>query len=373
MKYIVWLQSALKAGNPRAAAALLKFGSARAVYESGQQALAESGLFTGGEIKRLLNKDLKTAEKIINDCESSGISVIPYGEGRYPEALKNIADPPLVIYVKGRMPDFDNLPCICIVGPRNVSEYGKKAAFSLSLRLAKAGFVIISGGALGGDTCVHLGALKGGGFTVLVTPCGINYRYLVENAPLRNEIAEKGCLLSEYPPGEACTSYNFEARNRLMSALAQGVVIIEAPKKSGTLITARHALEQGRDLFVIPGTPGNPQYTGSNELLRDGAKPLIDASDIFNEYIPCFSDKIDLEKAFNSKDEKPSKKINKKILDESLSKEAKIVYNHLDKQEFYPDDLVGTGLSESEILSALVELEVEAFIVSVPGGRYRLV
>ena len=161
-----------------------------------------------------------------------------------------------------------------------------------------------------------------------------------------------------------------------MSALCDATVVIEAGKKSGALNTAGHAAEQGKDVFVIPGSPTAEEYAGSNALLRDGAKPLLDVSDIFNEYIPRFPDKIDIEKAYEEPEkteEKTEKKeIYKKLSTETLSNEAKIVYNHLDKHKFYPEELSKTGLSSSEILSALTELEIEMLIKALPGGCYEL-
>ena len=156
-----------------------------------------------------------------------------------------------------------------------------------------------------------------------------------------------------------------------MSGLSLGTVIIEAGKRSGALITANHALEQGKDVFVIPGMPNMKQYEGSNALLRDGAKPLLDTSDIFNEYIPLYSDKIDIEKAYKTVPKPEKVKNNKKILNVTLSNHAKIVYNCLDKEKFYPDDL-NTGLSPSDLLSALTELEMEFIVRALPGGQYEL-
>ena len=154
-----------------------------------------------------------------------------------------------------------------------------------------------------------------------------------------------------------------------MSALSLGTVVVEAGSKSGALITAAHANEQGRDVFVIPGLPGDPHYIGSNALLRDGARPLLDTSDIFNEYIPRFPDKINIENAFRKQD----KKINKKIINSGLSKTAQIVYNQLDKRKFYPDELIDDKISAGDLISALTELEIEGIIRAVPGGMYELV
>lgn len=375
-EYLIWLQSALGAGNIRAVRALKAFGNAENIYKASLSERKAAGIFSPKDLKRLSETKIDYAKSVITDCLKYGIDIVPLGDKKYPYCLTVIDNPPLVLYVKGEMLDFDNTPAICIVGPRKVSDYGKKAAYSLAYRLSKSGMTVVSGGAVGSDYYAHLGALKSGGKTALVMGCGIESGYLPQNERLRRHAAEHGCIISEHPPKAGLTKFSFPIRNRIMAALSLGTVVVEAGKKSGALITANHALEQGRDVFVIPGSPTAEQYVGSNTLLRDGAKPLLDVSDILNEYIPRFPDKIDIEKAY----ERPQKavkkteekQIHKKILNETLSKEAKIVYNHLDKHKFYPDEIGGTDLGTSEILSALTELELEGLIRALPGGRYEL-
>lgn len=375
-EYLIWLQIALGAGNIRAVRALKAFGNAENIYKASLSERKAAKVFTPKDLKRLSVTETETAKSIIAECKKYGINIIPFGDKKYPYTLSVIDNPPLVLYVKGEMLDFDTTPAICIVGPRKVSDYGKKAAYSLGFRLAKSGMTVVSGGAVGSDYYAHLGALKSGGKTALVMACGIESGYLPQNERLRRHAAEHGCIISEHPPKAGLTKFSFPVRNRIMSALSLGTVVVEAGKKSGALITANHALEQGRDVFVIPGSPNAQEYVGSNALLRDGAKPLLDVSDIFNEYIPRFSDKIDIKKAY----EEPQKsaknteenQVHKKLANETLSKEAKIVYNHLDKHKFYPDEIGGTDLSPSEILSALTELELEGLIRALPGGRYEL-
>lgn len=377
IKYIVWLSLILGAANCRIGKILGHFGTAEAIFEAGAEACKKSGLFSKTEILRMSKIGLSKAEEIMNRCRDEGIKIIPLGGKDYPYCLSVIENPPAVLYVKGNMPNFDKIPAICIVGPRKISEFGKKSAYSLGFRLSASGMIVVSGGAKGGDTYAHAGALKANGISVAVLGCGIKYPYLSENEALRQKICEKGCLISEYPPDARCTKYTFPERNRIMSALALGTVVVEAHSKSGALITARNAVEQGRDVFVIPGSPNMPQYEGSNALLRDGAKPLLDASDVFNEYIHRFPDKINIEKAYSLPvlNRKADEKVenlqkNQKNFNETLSKNAKIVYNHLDRQKFFPEEICDTGLSSSELLSALTELEMEFLIKAVPGGMY---
>ena len=324
------------------------------------------------DAQKILKIENNTVIKIINDCVKNNISIITPEDKIYPERLRNIPDMPLVLYIKGIFPEIDIMPIVSIVGPRKISEFGKKAAFSLSKRLAKAGVIIASGGALGADTYAHKGALSCDGVTVAVLGCGICYDYLPENRFMRENITKKGCVISEHPPYASTTKYAFPIRNRIVSALSLGTVVIEAGTKSGALITARLANEQGRDVFVIPGNPTLPEYKGSNALLRDGAIPLLDANDIFNQYIKSFGDKIDLQKAYTDDSNSSDKKIIKKS-HLGLSKEAEIVYNSIVKVKFTADDLLQLDLNDDQLIAALTELEIEGIIKARPGGSYELI
>lgn len=324
-------------------------------------------------VEKLLKVTEKSVHKIIDECIKNNITVITPEDGEYPERLRNIADMPLVLYIKGVLPKIDAEPIISIVGPRKISDFGSKASFSLAKRLAKAGFIISSGGALGADTCAHKGALSADGITIAVLGCGICYDYLSENRSLREKITEKGCLISEYPPYTPATKYSFPVRNRIVSALSLGTVVVEAGIKSGALITARLANEQGRDVFVIPGNPTYTEYKGSNALLRDGAYPLLDANDIFNQYIASFPDKINIEKAFAEENNLKTCEKNSKKLQLTLSKTAEMVYNNLNSDEFTADDLNVADVSDDELISALTELEIEGVIETCPGGSYKLI
>ncbi len=321
---------------------------------------------------KILNFDKNEIYKIIDDCLKNNIRIVTVCDAGYPERLRNIADYPIAIYIKGELCDIDNTPLISVVGPRKISNFGKKAAFSLAMRLARAGMTVVSGAALGADTCAHRGVLSVKGRTIAILGCGICYDYLPENRTMREEISKNGCLISEHPPYAPATKYSFPIRNRIISALSLGTVVIEAPLKSGSLITARLANEQGRDVFVIPGNPTLDNYKGSNALLRDGAIPLLDAMDIFSQYIAKYPNQIDVDKAFAENDLKKSKKIQKNLqLD--LSKEAKIVYNNMNSEKFTADDLLTLDLSYDEMLSALTELEIEGIIKSLPGGIYQII
>lgn len=370
MKYAIWLQAVLLEGNNKLLKILEYFKSAEGVYFASDEKLKASRLFSDGELKRAMDKNLKFAEEVIKLSGENGIKIITFFDFLYPNTLRNIPNPPLVLYIKGRLPDFDTTPTITIVGPRRVSDFGEKSAYSLAHRLSRAGITVVSGGAYGGDTAAHIGAIKAGGNTVAILPCGILSSYLKENENLRQKIAQTGCLISEYPPKKPVLRSSFTVRNRLLAAISHSTVVVEAGEKSGTLITANYACEYGKELFVIPGNPTYPHYKGSNTLLRDGAKPLLSASDIFNEYLPHFAEKIDLENAFKQNKKTKTDKKEIKNLPLSLSKEAKMVYNQLDKLKFSADDLLSLGISDDELISAITELEMEHLIKAIPGGMY---
>lgn len=387
MRYAVWLQNVLRYANGRARAVLECFGSARAVYDADRTTLENARLFGSSELSRACDKSLVDAEKIISYCDKNGIKILPFGEVGYPSSLLNIPDLPLVLYYKGTLPDFDGVPSVCIVGPRKCSDFGIKASYSLSARLSRGGMVIVSGGAVGVDSAAHRGALAENAVTVALLPCGFGFDYLKENENLREDIIKSGCVMTEFPPMYPVKKGSFQIRNRLMSALTLGVAVIEAGEKSGALITARFAYEQGKDVFVIPGNPASPHYKGSNLLLRDGAKPLLSANDIFDEYISLYNDKLDIEKAFRSPvnrevkvnndraeeitkiDIKPSRR---EVGD--VSEIARAVYGALPENAFCVDELsVFNYYNAAELMTALAELELLGYIKAVPGGRYIIV
>ncbi|MEE0929324.1 MAG: DNA-processing protein DprA [Acutalibacteraceae bacterium] len=398
IKYWLWVSLCLDIGSAHLKPLLNRYSSPQNVYNATIKDLEGSYILSPKELERARNKGLGRVEKIISDCKESGIEIIAFDDDRYPENLREISDPPACLYVKGKLTDFSKLPIVCIVGTRKITDYGRMVAWSLAGRLAAGNIVILSGGAIGGDTAVHEGAMAIGGKTIAVLPCGINYDYLKTNSFLRGVIADNGCLVSEMPPDTPLHKNAFQIRNRLLSGLSLGVVIVEAHQKSGALITANHALEQGRDVFVITGRPDDKNYAGSNALLRDGAKPVFTADDIFGEYINKYPNIIDVQKAKNTNlsavykimhspkifeedvaqapaDIPTTKKVEKikKNIDEALPNSVKIVYNYIDNDLFTIDDLLGCGLSFEEVMSAVTQLELYGYVKAIPGGRYSII
>lgn len=397
-EYWVWLQQVLGYGNEAVARVISNYGTAKDFYQAPDSEKIAKCRLSKQQADRLHTIPRKVIYKIMDDAAKSGINIITPEDSLYPERLRNIPDPPAVLYVKGSRFDFNGLPAIAIVGPRKISHYGEKCAYTIANTLAACGFCVVSGGALGGDSSAHRGAIATGGYTIGVLGSGIESDYLKVNAELRENIAKNGCLISEYPPFVGVTRGSFPKRNRIMSGLSNGVVIVEGAKDSGTMITARHAEEQGKDVFVIPGSPSLKQYEGSNQLIADGAKPLLNINDIIKEYVFLYPDKIhepercvavddksvvittDVKADVRAKEASDYKLKNENYLKTSkdigiLSDLAADVYKMLDKcgETFSADDVVEiSGFSVSDVLCAITELEICSFIEAVVGGRYRL-
>lgn len=282
LKYWIWLTTRKGLGPRGQLAALRRFGSAEQVY------CAEKDDYETDEALRnvpsLLDKDMAQAEHILRLCYQENIHILTYQDAAYPERLKNIDDAPMLLYYQGVIPAFDTEPVIAMVGTRKASAYGLIQAKQLGYQLGKLGAIVVSGGASGIDTLCLKGALSAGRPVVAVLGCGVDVTYPAENRQMFDDIRHHGCLLSEYPPETPPLSEHFPVRNRILSGLALGVLVVEAPKKSGALITASRALEQGRDVFALPGNVGFPTCQGNIQLLKDGAIVVEEGWDVMCEY-----------------------------------------------------------------------------------------
>lgn len=236
----------------------------------------------------LSNKDLTVPRQVVKQCADLHIHILTYRDAVYPDRLRSIHNPPLVLYYKGLLPDFDMQPVIGVVGTRKASAYGKTNALDMSRELAACGALVISGGAAGIDTEALKGAMDADAPVVAVLGCGVDVVFPAANRKLFQKIEEKGCLLSEYPPGTAPLPWQFPERNRIISGLSNGVLVIEAPAKSGALITARDAMEQGRDVFSVPGNINISTCAGSNSLLQEGAAAVFSGWDVLKDYAPQY-------------------------------------------------------------------------------------
>lgn len=384
--YWIWLQHALGAGSQKPHRILTDFQNAQAFYEAGELERRLLGIFTQKELSLLSDYTLEEATAVLEYCEKVGLQVITPQSDDYPVCLKNIHNPPCVLYVKGSLPQVDSQPSIAVVGTRNATNAGIKIAFEFGYQLAKAGAVVVSGGALGIDTAAHKGALQAGGKTVCVLGCGIEYRYLMDNASLRAAIAQSGAVVSEYSFNTPPSKMSFPIRNRIISGLSAGTLVVEAAGKSGSLITANLALEQGRDVFAVPCGLDNPVSQGVNNLIKIGAKPVSNADEILEEYEYRFPGKVFLHQ-FSAYVPVPeiqiqeSKPVNEHIENKPIqplnsrdfSEQAIALYEKLSEEPRHISELEQlTGLSAPQMLTAITELELAGKISSQSGRRYCL-
>ncbi len=271
---------------------LESFHDPEEVYGAYEKALCQIEGMTEKALESLADKDLTQARKILNQCSEKNISILTYHDAAYPIRLKNIADPPLVLYYKGCLPDWDDMPVIAVVGTRKASVYGLQAAEKMGYQIAACGGLVVSGCADGIDGKAMEGALAAGKKTVAVLGFGADVVYPAKNKALFARTEKQGCLITEYVPGTPPNSWNFPQRNRIISGLAAGVLVVEAPEKSGALNTARHAADQGRDLFVVPGNMDAQSCAGSNLLLQERAIPVFSGWDVVREYESLYPHRV---------------------------------------------------------------------------------
>lgn len=292
LKYWVWLTTLPGLGERARLQLLAHFGSPEEIYfaPEGELLLAEG--ITKLQAALLADKSLDRAERVLEDCAKDGQFVLTMDDAGYPDRLRSIYDPPLLLYGKGSLPLFDEEVAITVVGTRSCTPYGVRAASQLGYELAKQGALLVSGMAKGIDGEALLGALRAGGFTAAVLGGGVDVIYPAANRRLYEDIAATGVILSEYPPGTEPKAEHFPVRNRLLSALSLATVVVEAPEKSGALITAATALEQGREVFAVPGPFDAPMSRGSNALIREGAGLVCEAWDVLSFYESRFPHKL---------------------------------------------------------------------------------
>jgi len=385
-KYL-WLSFVWQQCNVKSYKLLNDFGGIEGLYSAGRKDLADLGYLNGKEIRSLLDKREKLIYTVLETCREKGIDIITIEDAIYPKRLKNIYNPPLVIYMRGKLPDLENTPSITIVGTRNPSDAGILITDRLSKDLARSGFITVSGLAKGIDATAHKGTLIADGITVAVLGCGVDVVYPAENAFLINHILRSGAIISEYPPGTKPLKENFPCRNRILAGLTQGTLVTEAPERSGALITARIAADEGREVFAVPG---NVFHTsGTNNLIKNGAKPVTEALDIIEEFKDVLIEKPvtttvnfakydDMLKVSSHYVEYNGHKQNNislknNIDDLSLTENEIIIKNALSDTPLSIDEIDDkTKLEIGPLLASLTMLEIKGYIKSLPGGRYIL-
>lgn len=400
----VWLSLIFPCGSDKPNEILMGHNSPEEFYNLTSAEMLKLCYLTEKDVKLIKTVSIERAQLVIADCEKLGIDIVTMGDELYPNRLRLIYGPPIVLYVKGDISGIDDEVVITIVGTRKSSDYTAYATEFIAYHLAKAGAIVVSGCAVGIDTCAHKGTLKAGGRTIAVLGCGLDIDYPAENNELKKMILKNGALMSELPPRTPVIGKMFPIRNRIMAGLALGVFVSHAPERSGSLITVEHAIEQGKDIFCLP--PNNifdSQYFGVIKYIRDGAVPVFNPRDILIEYYGAYAHKLNVEKIIgnyiNQKrhEERPEKvKVEKKINQEQapdviscsvedihemhkdilkdLEAEQLKVYNCLTLSPRFIDEIsseckLGVGV----VLSILTELEIYGVIGSFYGRRYALI
>ena len=294
--YWIWLSNALGAGSSAFRRLISLYDTPFDIFRAEESELEQIPDLTERTKRALCDKSLQSATEILDQCQREGIGILTYDEDAYPRALREIQKPPMLLYYRGNLPDFNRTLCVGIVGTRSMSAYGMRQAYKMSYELATAGAVVVSGMAKGIDGVAAGAALKAGGTTVAVLGCGVDVIYPNHHKNLSLEIARTGVILSEYAPGTRPNSYHFPMRNRIISGLSQATVVVEAGIGSGSLITAKDAILQGRDVFAIPANVGSKGADGTNGLLRDGAKMALSTDDVLAPYQYTYAESLTLEK-----------------------------------------------------------------------------
>lgn len=390
LKYWVWLATRKHIGSRSAYQLLRRFGSPQAVY------LAHEAEYRGLPFLRdksdLMDKSLAGAEEILRTCYEKNIFILTMQDAAYPERLRALDDPPLVLYGKGMLPDLSG-PAIGVVGTRRSSLYGMAQARRMGYGLSRCGAMVVSGGAKGIDTEALKGAMLGGSPVIAVLGSGVDVIYPAENRNFFEKTEKNGCIFSEYPPGTPPNKEHFPVRNRIISGLSVGVLVVEAPERSGALITARRALDQGRDVFALPANVGQKSGAGNLQLLRDGAILACEPWQVLQEYTGlypelCSRDCSDWEaheevtkmpetpQVLDEKGiDKPktSHYIDAKKMGVSLSAEEQRLVSLLEKGPVHIDVLSEhMGKPAGGVLALLTMLEVRGLIQHLPGRMFSL-
>ncbi len=365
------------------------------IYGTTFNELFELNVLTKKRIEKLKSFPIEKAEEILRVSKENGWKIVTPSSEYYPPNLLTLQDLPLVLFVDGDETALTSELSVSVVGARKASDYGVSVARALSSAMASVGFTIVSGGALGIDSAAHRGALDENGKTICVLGCGLGTKYLMDNEELRREITNSGALITEFPPFTNASRTTFPLRNRIISGLTLGTIVVEAGERSGSLITARLASEQGRDVFAVPGDLVSSSFLGTNNLIRNGARAVFSPNDILEEYCYRFYDKLNIKERFPDDEiirrtqaylekkqeektvitaEKPkSQPVTKKPAPSYLTENALKVYEFLGTEPVHVDEIAtGCNLSTDKMLSAVTELEIYGLVTQMSGRRYKI-
>ena len=399
LKYWIWLASRRGLGAAGALTVLDYFVTPERAYYADREEYDMLPL-RPSQRRDLEDKSLEQAERILGDCERLGLRIMTFQDADYPQRLRALADPPAVLYIRGRTFHFDEEAAIGVVGARSPSTYGEKWAERFGLELASGGALVVSGIAEGVDCCAIKGALKAGGPVVSVLAGGIDVPYPAKHRYLYEDVAAAGALISEYPPGTLNQGHHFPWRNRILSGLCLGVLAVECRPFGGTMSTARHALDQDRDLFAVPGALDAPMSEGTNLLIQQGAKLVTCGRDILEEYWDRFPEKLKssapltpeaarerLEDLRQQQKERPTPKSQAPQAAPDPAPARETVPREEQKRRFTDDQLALlaalsgetratdqlvelTQIPARRVLSALTMLQIQGVVEEHPGKRF---
>ncbi|MBE7044048.1 MAG: DNA-protecting protein DprA [Ruminococcaceae bacterium] len=369
----VWLTTCSMMTTEKITALLEVFGSVEAIYKADAKALRERIRLTHAEATALGIKSLETAERIIAQTEKLGGTVLHIEDPRYPEMLRRMPDPPYVLYLRGKLPPWERIFGIAVVGTRECTDYGINATRKICYELAQRGVCVVSGMARGIDSAASEAALDAGGYSIAVLGCGVDVIYPPEKKNLFYQLLEHGTILSEYPLGSPPSGWHFPLRNRIMSGLSRGVLAVEAPQKSGTLITVQYALESGKDVFSVPGPIHSKTSAGTNLLIQQGAKLVTCGQDILDEYPVALSQLTPITR--ETKQQIPVRKLSMEDARyQDLSEQEKKIIALLMECDMHIEQLQAkSGMDIASINATLPLLEMYDLICKLPGDYYQLV
>lgn len=288
LKYWIWLTE-LNLKNQTRLTLLQHFETPERLYHADEEEILLTRCITREQAEILRNRDLTPANRILDACTRLGQTVVTIQDAAYPDRLRNIFDPPCLLYVQGRLPAFDETAAIAVVGTRSCTPYGLACGEELGYGITRGGGLVVSGLALGIDASATRGALRAGGPAVGVAGCGLDVKYPSGNRGLYEDVAAAGAILSEYPPGTPPSGWHFPVRNRILSGLSVATLVVEAPSSSGAIITAQNALHQGRQVFAVPGPINSRASDGCNQMIKDGRAGMATGA---WDVLSCFQDRF---------------------------------------------------------------------------------
>lgn len=402
LKYWVWL-SAHFGVRPKTKLKLLEhFGSPRNLYFASEADYRAAMELRPEELRLLLKKDLDEADRVLGLCCEKNIQIITIRDAAYPQRLQHLYDPPVVLYVRGHLPNVDDCAAVAIVGTRNATPYGERMASTLGYEIVQCGGIVVSGMTRGVDGAGAVGALRANGTCIGVSGKAIGDPF---GGHLAQDIAARGAVISEYAPGMQVPRASFRLRNRITAGLAVATVVVEAPQQSGALLFADEAVSQGKEVFAVPGNADAHNSAGTNELLKDGARPATCGWDVLCDFAPLFPGKLRecRDKPFTPLPKQPSPEaepretgenferlrepISKKVIDnektveyidledqlQNLSATQLQIIAAMDAPHIHVDDIIEkTQLPAAKVLAELTVLQIQGFVRQEQGKRFSL-